>query len=81
MSEQIERRLKAATAGRKYLTEELSWHAFIDEFSESDDELIENLVGLIEHEPKRGGFMGVNESKWLEYRNEVTNAIAVLERT
>lgn len=62
------------------MADELSWDNFINEFSEPEDELIADLVDLIEHEPKRGGFMGVNEARWLAYQNRVTNAIAALER-
>ena len=45
-----------------------------------DDELIDELVDLIEHEPKRGGFMGVTEKEWYEYQQSIQDAIAVLEK-
>lgn len=81
MTEQnFERRRLAATAGRKYMAEELSWDSFIQEFSASEDELISDLVDIIEHEPKKGGFMCVSEAKWGEYRSRISNAIEALER-
>lgn len=50
----------------------------MDEFGQTDDKKIEVLVDLIEHEPKRGGFMGVNENEWAEYQAQVAEAIDAL---
>ena len=79
MSEPIERRQQAATAGRRYLAGQLPWKEFIQQFGDQEDELIGNLVDLIEHEPMRGGLLGVNEKRWSEYLHQVTKAIAALE--
>jgi hypothetical protein len=72
-------RQAAAAAARACLANELSWYEFLDRFSESDDELISDLVDLIEHEPKRGGFLGVNEQAWADYQSQVTAAIDALD--
>jgi len=50
----------------------------MEEFGESKDEKVAYLVDLIEHEPKRGGFMGVNEKEWAEYASQVEQAINAL---
>jgi hypothetical protein len=79
MDDDISLRRDAAKAGRAYLSKNLSWEEFMDRFAESDDDLISDLVDLIEHEPQRGGFLGVNETQWVEYQTQVKVAIAALE--
>lgn len=79
MDDHISLRRKAAEAGRAYLSKNLSWEEFMDQFADSNDDLISDLVDLIEHEPKRGGFLGVNETQWVEYQTQVKAAIAALE--
>ena len=69
----------AAKAGRAYLSQNLSWEQFIDRFADSEDDLVSDLVDLIEHEPKRGGFLGVNEKRWAQYQSQLFSAIAALE--
>ena len=48
-------------------------------FSDCDDDLVGELVTLIEHEPKRGGFLGVNQKHWAQYQSQVASALAALE--
>jgi len=72
-------RQRAAEGARAYLSGKLSWEQFMDLFAESKDELISDLVDLIEHEPKRGGFLGVNEKQWAQYQSQLSAAIAALE--
>jgi hypothetical protein len=72
-------RREAAEAGRSYLSKNLSWEEFMNRFSESEDDLVSNLVDLIEHEPKRGGFLGVKDRGWAEYEALLIAAIAALE--
>jgi hypothetical protein len=45
-----------------------------------DDELIDDLVDLIEHEPKLGGFMGISEKEWYEYQQSIQDTVAMLEK-
>lgn len=45
-----------------------------------NDKLIDKLIDLIEHEPKRGGFMGLNEKEWQKYQSSIQDAIAELEK-
>jgi hypothetical protein len=42
--------------------------------------LIDELVDMIEHEPKRGGFMGVSEAEWKRYEDRINTLIKVLLR-
>ncbi len=51
----------------------------MDAFGDSEDELVGELVDLIEHELKRGGFLGLNEKEWAQYQSRLTSAIAALE--
>ena len=72
-------RREAAAAGRAVMTDALSYDEFMDRFAESNDDLISDLVYLLEHEPKRGGFLGVNERDWAQYQSQLTDAITALE--
>ena len=69
----------AAEAGRAYLANTLSWEQFMQRFSDCGDDLVGELVTLIEHEPKRGGFLGVSEKHWTQYQSQVASALAALE--
>lgn len=57
----------------------LSYDEFMGRFGDSDDDLVSDLVYLLEHEPQRGGFFGVNERDWADYQSQLTEAIALLE--
>ena len=77
--ELILQRQSAVEHARAYLSGKQSWEQFIDLFADNEDELIAVLVDLIEHEPKRGGFLGVNEKQWAQYQSQLSSAIAALE--
>lgn len=51
----------------------------MDVFGDSDDELIGDVVDLIEYEPQRGGFLGLNQKEWAHYQSQLALAIATLE--
>jgi len=72
-------RQRAADAARAYLLKEIAWQAFIDEFDESKDPLIMELVDLVEHEPKRGGILGASEEEWEQYQASIKYMITELE--
>jgi len=65
MTDILQIRRKVAIAAQSYKNGTLSWQECMDECSglEVNDELIEELVDLIEHEPKRGGFFGISENQ------------------
>jgi len=74
-------RLRAAEMAREYRAGRVSWVAFMDAFAESSDELVADLVDLIEHEPRRGGLLGISDGRWAEHESAVQAAIDALERT
>ena len=51
----------------------------MEEFADSADETIQELVDLIEHEPKVGGFLGANAIEWGQYQSTIAEVIAILE--
>jgi DNA-binding ferritin-like protein (Dps family) len=76
-------RLEVATKAKEYKTGKLAWRDFMQGFGRStgvEDSLIEELVDMIEHEPKRGGFMGVNEKEWKQYEDRINVLIEELLR-
>ena len=75
----ILQRRRAAEEARAYLSGERSWEEFIDRYTDNDDDLIAELVDLLEHEPKRGGFLGASEKQWAQYQSRLSSAIAALE--
>ncbi len=74
-------RRHAAAAARAYLEKRISWDTFMEEFSDSSDETIQELVDLIEHEPKVGGFFGANAVEWGYYQSALAEVIVLLEST
>jgi hypothetical protein len=72
-------RREAAAAGRAVMADTLSYDQFMERFADCGDDLISDLVDLIEHEPKRGGVLGVNETDWAQYQSQLASALAVLE--
>jgi hypothetical protein len=44
-------RIRAAQAAKDYLERKISWDDFMNEFGESEDEAVAELVDIIEHEP------------------------------
>lgn len=74
-----ERRRHAAAAARAYFEKRISWDTFMEEFIGDADEAIQELVDLIEHEPKVGGFLGANPVEWGQYQSSIAEVIAILE--
>jgi hypothetical protein len=73
-------RREVARDARRYLASEMPWAEFISRYGETDqDEEISELVDLIEHEPQRGGAMGVSEDRWFAYRQKVESVLRMLE--
>jgi len=58
---------------------QITWDDFVDEFGDLKDPPIAKLVDLVEHEPQRGGMLGVRESHYQEYLDRVREAIEELE--
>lgn len=70
---------QAAKDARAFVAGEITWDKFIVVYGETHNEAIATLVDIIEHEPKRGGFLGLNEDNWLAYEESRENAIRALE--
>ncbi len=82
MNEEIDiQRRRVADLARNFLAGNLSWKEFMASIPETDDDLIGEVVDLIEHEPKRGGLLGVKENEWLNYQADIRSAIEVLEQS
>ena len=68
-------RLSASDTAQAYLNGQLSWDAAISAFSDADDPLIVELFELIEHEPQRGGILGVSSGAFASYHQQVLDLI------
>ena len=65
-------RIKIAKAARDLYSGSISYDQFIELSPEEDeDELIDELVDLVMHEPKKGGLLGVKEKEHEVYFLEV----------
>jgi len=78
-------RKQLAEKTRQYQSGNLSWQDLIDFLFDAnkqypEDQLIFDLYDLIEHEPKRGGFLGVSEEEWKRRQRRVTNIINTFEQ-
>ena len=72
-------RRQVAHWAEQYLAGNLSFNRFIELVPEqSQDSLIAELVDLIEHEPKRGGILGVTPREHDEHLRRVRDIIAAL---
>ncbi len=55
-------RFKVAESARRLYKKEISFNEFLKNTPEPDeDELIDELIDLIIHEPQKGGFWGVSK--------------------
>jgi len=77
------RHLAAKT--RQYQAHSITWQELIDELykataQDKQDDLISELFDLIEHEPKRGGFLGMKEKQWQTYQTRISNVLQKLEQ-
>ena len=68
-------RISAADTARAYLNGQLPWDAAISAFSDADDPLIVELFELIEHEPQRGGVLGISAKAFAAYHQQVLHLI------
>jgi hypothetical protein len=74
--------IEIATKAKEYKAGNITWDQFILECGETDveDPLIDELVDMIEHQPKRGEFMGASEKEWKMYEDRINNLIEKLLR-
>lgn len=71
---------KAAMLARQFYAGNISFNDFLMGIPEQEqDELVEELVDLITHQPQKGGFMGVSERDYEAYMENINNLIHRLE--
>jgi hypothetical protein len=74
-------RHKIATLARGLYSGGVSFEEFMDSVPEmGSDELIDELVDLIEHEPKKGGLFGASEKEHSRYIQRIFATIEKLEQ-
>ena len=78
--QQLSTRKQLAEKTRQYKSGDLPWQELIDSLFDAnkqfpDDVLISNLYSLIEHLPKRGGFLGVSEEEWQRRQRKIENIL------
>ena len=73
-------RQKAARLAQQLLREEITYNHFVDEYPEdTHDKDIDILFDLIEHQPKRGGILGVNDKDYQHHIDKIQTIIQILE--
>jgi len=72
-----ELQIEVATKAKEYKAGNTTWDDFMLGCGEIDveDPLIDELVDMVEHEPKRGGFMGASEKEWQMYEARINYLI------
>jgi hypothetical protein len=74
-------RQKIATLARGFYLGEVTFEEFMGSVPEMEnDELIDELVDLVEHEPKKGGLFGASKKEHSEYIQRVFAIIEKLEQ-
>jgi len=74
-------RRKIAGLARQLYKKEITFSEFLAGTPEQDeDDLIDELVDLIEHEPQKGGLLGIKESEHDKYIKQIFVLIERLER-
>ncbi|MCK5708072.1 MAG: hypothetical protein KAI43_10505 [Candidatus Aureabacteria bacterium] len=77
----VKLRKKIASLARKLYAEEISFKEFLREIPEQDqDDLVDELVDLIEHEPIEFGFLDVSEKEHDMYIKKLFDLIKRLEK-
>jgi hypothetical protein len=79
MNLKIEQQLAVKTA-REFLSGKINFEELLDSFpDDTDDKDINELFDLIEHQPKLGGFLGVNEESYNRYILSIERVIERIE--
>jgi hypothetical protein len=76
-----ELRKQIAVLARQLYENKITFDEFLSKTSDQDqDELVDELIDLIEHEPQKGGLFGVNEKEHQKYITQIFTIIERLER-
>lgn len=71
----------AAKLARQLYSGEINFTQFMMNYPEfNNDDDIDELYSLIEHEPKKGGLLGISSSLYDSYVKKVFQLIEILEK-
>lgn len=75
-------RTQVAIQARAVIEGRLKYRDFVDALPKGtdDDEIVAELIDLIEHEPKVGGFLGTSAKEHAKYMARVHEIIALLQK-
>ena len=66
-------------AVRRLITDEIDYAEYLSLVPEdSDDDDVAELLSLVEHIPKRGGFLGMSQSEFDDYMSQIDRVVARL---
>ena len=75
----VDGRRRAAEMARELQQGVVSGDAFLKVFGSSEDAVISELVDLLEHQPRSGGFMGASKEEFAAHQEEIERVIGLLE--
>jgi cell division septum initiation protein DivIVA len=70
---------KVASLARKLYEKEITYQQFMRQVPETDDEEVAELLDLITHEPKRGGWFGASAQEHDRHMEEIFRLIRKFE--
>jgi len=68
-------RRTVASLAKAFYEQRLTFEQFLKQFPVTNDEEVTELLDLIEHEPKKGGFFGVSEESYREHMEKIYRLI------
>jgi hypothetical protein len=68
-------RRAAAELAQAFYRGEVTFQELSKRYPDSDDPDVEELLDLIEHEPKQGGLLGAPEAEYREHMSRITRLI------
>jgi hypothetical protein len=73
---------KVADLADELYSDKITYEQFIDAIPDEilEDEVVSELIYMIEHEPKVGGFLGVSEAEGDKYRAGINALIEKLRQ-
>ena len=71
----LDARRAAAELAQAFYRGDVTFQELSKRYPQSDDPDVEELMDLIEHEPKRGGLLGAPEAEYREHMSRITHLI------
>ena len=73
-------RREVVQAVHEHMSGKITWREFLDRVpTDTEEDDIAEVLDLIEHIPKRGGFLGAREKDYLEYMANLEAAVRRLK--